>query len=189
MKNQFNFIALLALLCSIPQVTSTHNSSSTQTLLNAFNNPFISEQDLINFLAVANVAINATNSQGQTFLMLAAQCGYEDLMSALLQTNLNVNIQDNKGRTALMFAAYQGSTTNVNNLLSAGAHTKIKDQQEYKALDYAAGNATYSPANLQLSKASSPEQMQAAYIQLIIAQAQQAQGQKAIIPILKNHKP
>jgi ankyrin repeat protein len=187
MKQQFFIVLLTSLLCSAPALTKANNTSiATITFLNAFNNPYLSEQDLINFLALGNIDLHATNSQGQTALMLATYYGYENLVSHLLQKNIKPNLQDRKGRTALMYASYHGSVTNVTNLLNSGAQTKIKDEQGNIALDYATGKVSCS--SMQQPESNSPEQAQATYIKLAIFKAQQAEGHKTIVPMLKNHK-
>lgn len=191
MKKQLISITLLALVCTIQRVVAVGHSPSTvtQTMLNAFGNPYVSEQDLINFLNVPGIDLHATNKDGQNLLMLATQYGFETLTSTLIQKKIDPNAQDKQKRTSLMLAAQQGSVTNVTTLLNAGAKAKTKDCHGKTAKDYALTASIPVPAQLLMpEKGDSSDQIQAKYIKLQVLKTQQAQGHQAIVALLANHK-
>ena len=65
--------------------------------------------DIVQLLIDAGAKVNASNHNGKTALMMAAQC-HHDIRDAkimvvkLLNANANVNATDKEGKTALMYA-------------------------------------------------------------------------------------
>jgi len=189
MKRQLFLIATAIISCYQAHAISMN----TTIFLEAFSNPYISEQDLIAFSNIPDVDIHAKNNIGQTTLMLAAMHNYEMLASLLIKKNVAVNAPDSKKRTALMFAAGAGSVATVKALLTARAKTNLKDVAGKTAIDYAKPHANTPNLNLlkaaqKTNKNGSPEEIQAQMIRIILQKIAQAKGRVAVLAMLKNHK-
>lgn len=89
-------------------------------------------RELIAFLILNKVNINAKNNQGQTPLMVALKNGDIDAFNALTAGGADVTIKDNNGKTALFYAeSLKGSSMlpdneyeKIINLLSQDNRTK-----------------------------------------------------------------
>ncbi len=79
--------------------------------------------EIIEVLLKEGADINATNEDGQTALVIAAEKGHIETVQVLLTTpGINIDAANNKdGSTALMFAAQNGHTNIVNTLIDKGA--------------------------------------------------------------------
>ena len=89
-------------------------------------------RELIAFLILNKVNINAKNNQGQTPLMAALKNGDIDAFNALIAGGADISLKDNNGKTALFYAeSLKGSSTlpdneyrKIINLLSQDNGTK-----------------------------------------------------------------
>lgn len=82
----------------------------------------------------SGISVDATNEDGETALMQAADKGDITTVQRLLKNGAQVNKQDEDGKTALMFAAHEGHTAVVNALISAGADINARDKDGDTAL-------------------------------------------------------
>lgn len=81
--------------------------------------------------------INATDDDGETALMEAADSRRADAVRVLIANGANVNLADEDGETALMIAADEGNLEAVRLLLEAGADVHARDEDGETALDKA----------------------------------------------------
>ncbi|MBF0366416.1 MAG: ankyrin repeat domain-containing protein [Oligoflexia bacterium] len=77
---------------------------------------------------------NATNTNGQSLLMLAAYKGNEELVQKLLPLKADVNATDNRGFTAIMYAAVKGHLNILRHLLKYRARVEAKNKEGLTAL-------------------------------------------------------
>ncbi len=87
--------------------------------------------------AVASGRVEATTTDGQTALMLAARAGDLCLMDLLIRSGVQLDKQDGRGETALMKAAYYGQTMAVDLLLARGADVHIRSHDGDTAAEMA----------------------------------------------------
>lgn len=83
------------------------------------------------------VSINATDDDGETALMEAADERRADTLRVLVANGADVNRADEDGETALMIAADEGNLEAVRILLDAGANINARDEDGETALDKA----------------------------------------------------
>lgn len=88
-------------------------------------------------LLARGVNINATDDDGETALMDAADERRADTVRVLIANGANVNQADEDGETALMIAADEGRLETVRLLLEAGANVNARDDDGETALDKA----------------------------------------------------
>ena len=81
-------------------------SERTNTLINAAS--YGSLQKVKDALRDGQ-AINQTDSNGQTALMIASGKGYQTVVRELIYERATIDLRDKKGNTALMFAAEKGA--------------------------------------------------------------------------------
>lgn len=85
----------------------------------------------------AGAAIDATNTMGQTALMLAVIGGSSDNARMLVDRGASVGMRDVVGGTALMRAARYGDHSTIEMLLAAGADPEAVDKLGLRALHWA----------------------------------------------------
>jgi ankyrin repeat protein len=95
------------------------------------------DDPLITKLASSKAAINSTNSDGVTALMIAAGLGRTAVAKSLLTSGADVNAKSIEGVTALMLAADFGHVETVQLLVDRGAALNEKDKAGFSAMDYA----------------------------------------------------
>ena len=164
------------------------NVRNTTVFLASFNNPLLTENDLIAFFNAYPIDVHAKDEANRTALILAAMQNYENLTQLLIANNAPVNAQDSHKRTALMFAAWMGNANNVTALLKAKAKKNLKDRFGKIAKDY----ATMKTTNLVLAqqgKKFSPDdarihQAQASFMRSLMHVTLQRKGQLAVATIL-----
>jgi uncharacterized protein len=69
----------------------------------------------------AGVPVNLTNTNGDTFVMLAAYYGHESTVAALIARGADVDRHNNRGQTPLAGAVFKNDTTIIELLLSVDA--------------------------------------------------------------------
>jgi ankyrin repeat protein len=69
----------------------------------------------------AGVPVNLTNTNGDTFVMLAAYYGNESTVAALIALGADVDRHNNRGQTPLAGAVFKNDTTIIELLLSVDA--------------------------------------------------------------------
>ncbi len=94
------------------------------------------------------VNINATDNDGETALMEAADGRNVELVRVLIANGANVNAADEDGETALMIAADEGRAEIVRLLIEAGANVNARDEDGETALDKAVDERNYKAAEL-----------------------------------------
>lgn len=87
-----------------------------------------------------NADIDATDDEGWTALMRAANDGDDARASALIRANANLEKQSHKGTTALMVAARGGHEQIMRTLIDAKANMEAVDNRQRTALMFAARN-------------------------------------------------
>ncbi len=99
------------------------------------------------------VNVNATNSDGETALMEAAESRrYTEAVRVLIANGANVNLADEDGETALMRAADEGTVEAVRLLLQAGANPAARDDDGETALDKALDEGNREVVNILRAK-------------------------------------
>lgn len=83
------------------------------------------------------ININATDDDGETALMEAADSRNASAVRVLINNGANVNAADEDGETALMIAADEGNVEAVRLLIEAGANLNARDEDGETALDKA----------------------------------------------------
>ena len=89
-------------------------------------------------LAAGADVINASDSFGETPLMLAATNGHIETVQALIKAGADVNAPSSFGTTPLMWAARNGHTETVQVLIKAGANVNALNRYEETPLRIAA---------------------------------------------------
>ena len=69
----------------------------------------------------AGVPVNLTNTNGDTFVMLAAYYGHEATVAELIERGADVDRHNNRGQAPLAGAVFKNETTIVELLLGADA--------------------------------------------------------------------
>ncbi len=95
---------------------------------------------VVELLKAPRILANATDKDGNTALILAAQRGHADTVDTLLQAKVKLNVDNKDGMTALILAAQNGFLRCVELLVKAGADTTIQDRTGRTALDWARDN-------------------------------------------------
>ncbi|XP_055954649.1 serine/threonine-protein phosphatase 6 regulatory ankyrin repeat subunit C-like [Patella vulgata] len=93
-----------------------------------------------NLRGEAESIVNATDKDGKTSLMVAAERGPKDMVEKLLRVGCNINLQDHRGKTALMYAVDNQDETILSLLLQNGADYNICDNNGQTALMVAVEN-------------------------------------------------
>ncbi len=137
-----------ALLCGAivaPQVAADepYNSQQRQVLRAARNG-----DAALKSLLSQGVNINATDEDGETALMEAADGRNPEVVRVLIANGANVNAADEDGETALMIAADEGNTETVRLLIQAGANVNARDEEGESALDKAIDERNHQVAEL-----------------------------------------
>jgi hypothetical protein len=89
-------------------------------------------------LVASKAAVNRSNIDGVTPLMIAASLGKTKFVKGLIAAGATLDARTTKdGLTALIFAADFYHLDAVQTLIEAGASVKATDKQEYSAIDYA----------------------------------------------------
>jgi len=110
---------------------NTNNKGNTALLL-YLSNKFLSGVptiDKVKQMFTPETGINATNDEGYTALMLAAEKGYTEIVEFLIfKLDANINVKEKKqGRTAIILAAMNGHKDIVKLLLHCGADFNIEE--------------------------------------------------------------
>ena len=96
----------------------------------------------------AGTSVEERDREGNTALLVAANCGYEDIVSALIEAGANVDAANSDGDTALMIAArWDQSKDIIDNLLKAGANVDMQNKCGDTALIIAEENSRTSIFN------------------------------------------
>lgn len=90
------------------------------------------------------ISINATDDDGETALMEAADNRNAHAVRVLINNGANVNAVDEDGETALMIAADEGNVEAVRLLIAAGANINARDEDGETALDKAQDEDNYT---------------------------------------------
>ncbi len=91
-----------------------------------------SAEAIVHALVTAGADVRATDEEGRTALMFAAEAGGTDGVKALVETGVSVNAKDKHGRTALIWSVARKDTAYhdaVYYLLQAGADATAKDDE------------------------------------------------------------
>ncbi|KAK6169528.1 hypothetical protein SNE40_020567 [Patella caerulea] len=91
-----------------------------------------------NVRSEAKSIVNATDKDGKTPFMVAAEHGFKDVVEKLLTAGCNIDLQDHGGKTALMFAVHNEDETILSLLLQNGADYNICDNNGQTAFITAA---------------------------------------------------
>ena len=138
MKNiiSINIIgAALASAVMIPMATSSSQAqeiSCTEVYQAADAGP-----DKLHELLESGAGINATDTAGDTALMLAAEKNNEHAAQRLIERGADINARNEAGETALMIAAENGAADVVCTLLEEDADPNIRDKDGETALQKA----------------------------------------------------
>jgi ankyrin repeat protein len=87
---------------------------------------------VVRALVAAGADVKATDEEGRTALMSAAEAGSTDGVKALIELGASVNAKDKHSRTALMWSVANKDVAQqdaVYNLLTAGADATAKDDE------------------------------------------------------------
>lgn len=90
------------------------------------------EAEVVRALVAAGAEVSATDEEGRTALMLAAEAGSTEGVKALIGAGSSVNAKDKHGRTALMWSVASKDVKYhdaVYDLLTAGADATAKDDE------------------------------------------------------------
>ncbi|CAD8079315.1 unnamed protein product [Paramecium primaurelia] len=88
-----------------------------------YNNNFIEFMDNIQF--IPEMQIDVPLQDGNTFLILAAQCGCKEIVHELVKRGADINIQNDDGNTAVHLALAHGHYKIADMLMEAGGSTHI----------------------------------------------------------------
>ena len=95
--------------------------------------------DNVKEFIAGGLAVDATDKNGSTAMMLAAYNGHTEIVKYLLGNGANVNHCDINNRTALMYASSGPANETVKLLLKAGAKINVTDNIEgFTAIMFAA---------------------------------------------------
>ena len=94
------------------------------------------------------ININATDYDGETALMEAADERNSEVVRVLIANGANVNAANEDGETALMIAADEGRAETVRLLIEAGANVNARDEDGETALDKAIDERNHKVAEL-----------------------------------------
>lgn len=137
MKKSIYTAVVVALLCGAiitPQVTADEGfNHPKRQVLRAARGGDAELKALLN----RGVNINATDEDGETALMEAADSRNAETVRVLIANGANVNAADEDGETALMIAADEGNAEVVRLLIEAGANVNARDEDGETALDKA----------------------------------------------------
>ena len=124
--------------------------------------------NVILFLLIKGVNVNATNGTGDTALIISADNNNANIIKLLLLYNAKVNIQNNIGYSALFYAALNNNTGAVKMLLNADANPNIQNKngstvlislaKKYDHQTQANSSFTYNPSivNILLNNGADP---------------------------------
>jgi serine/threonine-protein phosphatase 6 regulatory ankyrin repeat subunit B len=104
--------------------------------------------DLVAFLIMKGLDINAGSSGGATALMNAAKIGHYQTVKLLISKGADLNRQNQRQVTALIWAADQGHKDIVKLLISTGADVHATTDNGYTALSIAEENNHWSVADI-----------------------------------------
>lgn len=107
-------------------------------------------QILYNFKKSKN--INAKDSYGWNFLMVASRAGDVNIVELLLNRGATIDEKDNTGSTSLMFACYQGHFLIVKLLLEHGSIVNLTNNHGDTALHSACKKQSNIPVITELLK-------------------------------------
>lgn len=95
--------------------------------------------DKVKKFIAGGLAVDTTDENGSTAMMLAAHNGHTEIVKYLLGKRANVNHQDSNNRTALMYASSGPANETVKLLLEAGAEINVTGNIEgFTAIMFAA---------------------------------------------------
>jgi ankyrin repeat domain-containing protein 50 len=103
------------------------------------------------------VNTNATDEDGQTPLLWAAQKGHEAAVKLLLERGAELETKDKDGQTPLLWAAQNGDEAVVKLLLERGAELETKDKDGQTPLLWAAQNGDEAVVKLLLERGAELE--------------------------------
>ncbi|CAD8186333.1 unnamed protein product [Paramecium octaurelia] len=88
-----------------------------------YNNNFVEFMD--NIQLIPEMQIDAPLQDGNTFLILAAQCGCREIVHELVKRGADINIQNDDGNTAVHLALAHGHYKIADMLMESGGSTHI----------------------------------------------------------------
>lgn len=112
---------------------SSHTTALEHAVINA-------NREMIQLLIAAGADVNATNSSGETPLMMLDSDATADLTWDLINAGAKVNTRDKQGNNALMHAASVNNIELLKTLLEAGAQVNDKNKAGATALMLAASD-------------------------------------------------
>lgn len=123
-------------------------------------------QSLVSAFLDAGMAVDVTDPEGNTALLLAAESGQGYIVEELLRRGARADQIDLKGNTPLMMAARSGNVQALQALLEAGADTSPENEQGLSALAQAsmAGHASAVKTLAPVSRASLDYSLQLAAV-------------------------
>jgi ankyrin repeat protein len=115
--------------------------------------------EILHFLVLNTVSINARNVAGRTSLTIAAKHRHLDILGHLLQKGANVNTADERDMTALLWALQSSSATVLENInvhgqacVHIGPHIIIDSSlpEDFNSGDIISGLSSYESMLIQL---------------------------------------
>jgi ankyrin repeat protein len=114
----------------------------------------LQNKDFMQILYIFNKSknINAKDSYGWNFLMVASRAGDVNIVELLLNRGATIDEKDNTGSTSLMFACYQGHFLIVKLLLEHGSIVNLTNNHGDTALHSACKKQSNIPVITELLK-------------------------------------
>lgn len=173
---------------------NTRNLQGNTALMLAAEN---GHTETVEELSHLRAYVDLQNQQGETALMLAAKNNHTETVKMLYNLCANnIDAQNQQGNTALMLASANGHTETMETLLNLGANINIQNLQGNTVLLLAARNdhiatiikliALYFK---EFKLATNNENMQVMILLRIHLNAQNAQGETALMLVAKNNHP
>ena len=129
-----NLETLTALIAGV-DVNLRDRLTGTTALEHAVRN---ANREMVELLLQAGASVSATNSAGETVLMMLNDDATSDLVWDLINAGAKVNLKDDSGNTALMQTAAAKNPEALKTLLDAGAEVNEKNKAGRTALMLAA---------------------------------------------------
>lgn len=142
---QVGFTFLFIFLLTACQSTTEPQNDTLQNIESKTKEEMTLKQQLIDFAAKGDtervlgtlkedIDINATDEQGNTAVMAAAQNNYPDTVKALILEGADINIRNNNEDNVLLYAGAEGFLEIVEIAVAAGADTTLTNRYGGTAL-------------------------------------------------------
>jgi len=140
------FLIMIIISCSREKVNNAEKANSKESVIESpisipayLDAALNGNSDNVKEFIAEGLAVDATDKNGSTAMMLAAFNGHTEIVKYLLRKGANVNHHDNNNRTALMYASSGPANETVKLLLEAGAEVNVTDSIEgFTAIMFAA---------------------------------------------------